>query len=73
MKNDNESFGDTALDKPLRLFNLPVICCDDGMCPEDFTELVDKLAWCKSVGLDVSVIRLQPYSYNKFKFIGEML
>jgi len=43
------------------------------MCPEDFTELVDKLAWCKSVGLDVSVIRLQPYSYNKFKFIGEML
>ena len=60
-------------DKPLRIFYLPVICCDDGMCPEDFIELADKMAWCQSVGLDISVIRLQPYSYNKFKFTRDAI
>ena len=57
----------------MRIFNRPVICCDDGMCPEDFIELADKMSWCQSVGLDTEVIRLQPYSYNKFKFQRDVI
>jgi hypothetical protein len=57
----------------MKIFNLPVICCDDGMAPEDFIELAEKMAWCQSVGLDVDTIRLQPYSYHKFKFIRDAI